>query len=86
MTLRCVAGIVNQLKFGEPHADKSIIVAYDEKYRAVAIEFKDIGHTFEELRDAFGIDDGTYYRWKTIKNATGNYVQNRQNYGRENGK
>lgn len=50
-------------------------MAYDEKYRGAAVEFKDSGHTFEELQEVFGVSNSTYYRWKTIKNTTGGYTQ-----------
>lgn len=61
-------------------------MAYDEKYRGAAVEFKDSGHTFEELQEVFGVSNSTYYRWKTIKNTTGCYTQNWLNLRRENEK
>jgi len=36
-------------------------MAYSEDYRKRAIEYKDSGHTFGELREAFKIPPGTYY-------------------------
>ncbi|MDO4586575.1 MAG: IS630 transposase-related protein [Planctomycetia bacterium] len=49
-------------------------MSYEAKYRAKAIEFKESGHTFEELKEVFGISSSTYYRWKRIQNTTGFYV------------
>jgi transposase len=42
-------------------------MAYCEKYRKAAVEYKDSGHTFEELKSAFKISSSTYYRWVTYK-------------------
>jgi len=47
-------------------------MAYSEDCRKRAIEYKDSGHTFEELREAFKIPPGTYYDWKQ-KSADGYY-------------
>ena len=33
-------------------------------FRRRATAYKDEGHTFEELREAFGIPAQTYYQWK----------------------
>ena len=33
-------------------------------YRKRAVEYKDEGHTFKQLRDAFSIPSETYYDWK----------------------
>ena len=33
-------------------------------YRKRAVEYRDEGHTFKELREAFGIPSETYYGWK----------------------
>jgi transposase len=49
-------------------------MAYDEKYRARAVAFKDNGHTFEELKEVFGIFNDTYYRWQKNKERTGFYA------------
>ena len=32
-----------------------ITMAHDEKYRARAVSFKDAGHSFDELRETFGV-------------------------------
>ena len=49
-------------------------MAYEEKYRAQAVLYKDSGHTFKQLREIFKIDSSTYYEWKENKEATGFYV------------
>ena len=45
----------------------------DFKKRAVA--YKDGGHTFEQLREAFGIPNQTYYLWK--RNLESGYYQSK---------
>ena len=49
-------------------------MAYEEKYRAQAVLYKDSGHTFEQLKETFAIASRTYYKWKKNKEATGYYV------------
>jgi len=49
-------------------------MAYDEKYRVQAVSYKDSGHTFKELKEAFKITNWTYYQWKKNKEATGYYI------------
>jgi transposase len=39
-------------------------MAYSIDYKKRATEYKDAGHTFEELREAFKIPPITYYDWK----------------------
>jgi transposase len=39
-------------------------MAYSIDYKKRAVEYKDKGHTFDELREAFGIQPVTYYQWK----------------------
>jgi len=39
-------------------------MAYSNDCRKRAIEYKDSGHTFVELREAFKIPPRTYYDWK----------------------
>jgi len=46
-------------------------MAYDEKFRARAVAFKDNGHTFEQLEETFGICSHSYYKWKKNKETTG---------------
>ena len=36
--------------------------------------FKDSGHSFDELRETFGVYSATYYRWKKLKENTGVYA------------
>jgi len=47
-------------------------MAYSNDYRKRAIEYKDTGHTFVELQEAFKILPRTYYDWKQ-KFAEGYY-------------
>ncbi|MCL2193331.1 MAG: IS630 transposase-related protein [Treponema sp.] len=47
-------------------------MAYSNDYRKRAVEYKDSGHTFGELREAFKIPPRTYYDWKQ-KFAKGYY-------------
>jgi transposase-like protein len=49
-------------------------MAYEEKYRARAVEFKESGHTFEQLKEVSGIHSGTYYRWRKNRATTGFYA------------
>ena len=49
-------------------------MAYCEKYRKAAVEYKDSGHTFEELKDTFKIGSSTYYRWVACKEEYGCFV------------
>ena len=37
---------------------------YSKDYRKQAVAYKDKGHTFNELKEAFGIPPETYYIWK----------------------
>src|SRR5215469_1496352 len=39
-------------------------MAYSIDYKKRAVEYKDEGHAFEELKEAFGIPPITYYGWK----------------------
>lgn len=49
-------------------------MAYDEKYRARAVEYKDSGHTFVELKEVFRISSYSYYKWTANKKETGYYA------------
>jgi transposase len=49
-------------------------MAYDEKFRKKAVEYKDNGHTFKQLEETFGITHPTYYKWKKNKEISGFYV------------
>jgi transposase-like protein len=37
---------------------------YSNDYKRRAVAFKDEGHTFKELKEAFNIPPETYYVWK----------------------
>ena len=39
-------------------------MAYSKDYRERAVAYKQEGHTFKQLREAFGIPSETYYDWK----------------------
>ena len=45
-------------------------MAYSEDYREAAIEYKQKGHTFKELKEVFKITPRTYYQW--VKKAGDN--------------
>ena len=47
-------------------------MAYSKDYRERAVAYKQEGHTFKQLREAFGIPSETYYDWKE-KLASGYY-------------
>jgi len=49
-------------------------MAYDEKFRQKAVEYKDNGHSFKQLKKVFGISHTAYYEWKKNKEDTGFYV------------
>jgi len=39
-------------------------MAYSIDYKTRAVAYKQEGHTFKQLREAFGIPSETYYDWK----------------------
>jgi transposase len=39
-------------------------MAYSMDYRSAAVSYKEEGHTFKQLREAFKIPPETYYEWK----------------------
>ena len=45
----------------------------DYKKRAVA--YKDAGHTFKQLKEAFGIPNQSYYSWKRKRNLQSGYYE-----------
>jgi transposase len=49
-------------------------MAYEEKFRKKAVEYKDNGHTFEQLEETFGISSYAYYKWRRNKEISGFYV------------
>ncbi|GHV52072.1 hypothetical protein FACS1894216_07570 [Synergistales bacterium] len=66
-------------------------MAYDEKFRAHAVAFKDGGHTFKRLKEVFGICSATYYepfnnRRTQPLEATENYQKKRRLHIRKNPK
>ena len=61
-------------------------MAYDEKYRQRAVEYKDNGHTFKQLKEAFGISSSTYYKWRENKRKTGYYVAPKEGPATRKGK
>jgi transposase len=46
-------------------------MAYDERFRRQVIKYKEAGHTFKEMYEAFGVDAGRYYSWKKLLADTG---------------
>jgi transposase len=46
-------------------------MAYDVVFRKRVIEYKNAGHTFKEVREAFGVDSKRYYSWKKQLEETG---------------
>jgi transposase len=50
-------------------------MAYSEDFRKAAVEYKDKGHTFEELKEAYGITNKTYDDWKKLYKETGSYAK-----------
>ena len=49
-------------------------MAYCEKYRKAAVEYKESGHTFKELKNTFKISSATYYQWVAYKKEFGSFV------------
>ena len=39
-------------------------MAYSKDFVKKAVAYKDAGHTFKQLREAFGIPSETFYQWK----------------------
>jgi transposase len=46
-------------------------MAYNVVFRKRVIEYKDAGHTFKEVEEAFGVDSKRYYSWKKQFEETG---------------
>jgi transposase len=46
-------------------------MAYDVVFRRRVIEYKNTGHTFKEVNEAFGVDSKRYYSWKKQPEETG---------------
>lgn len=49
-------------------------MAYDERFRKKAVEYKGGGHTFKQLKEVFGVSSYSYYRWRENKRISGFYV------------
>ena len=50
-------------------------MAYSIDYRKAAIEFKQDGHTFAQLKKVFKITSKTYYEWIELLEKTGFQLQ-----------
>ena len=48
-------------------------MAYSVDFRKAAVEYKDNGHTFAELKEAYGITNKTYDDWKKLHEENGSY-------------
>jgi transposase len=48
-------------------------MAYSVDFRRTAVEYKDSGHTFKELKEVFGITNKTYDDWKKLYGETGSF-------------
>jgi transposase len=48
-------------------------MAYDEKFRRRVISYKDEGHTFAEVHEAFGVNSRSYYSWKAEPEEKGKF-------------
>jgi transposase len=46
-------------------------MAYDVVFRKRVIGYKDAGHTFKEVNEAYGVDSRRYYSWKKQPEQTG---------------
>jgi transposase len=49
-------------------------MAYDKTFKARVIKYKNAGHTFSEVYEAFGIKSGRYYDWKKQLEENGDFV------------
>jgi transposase len=46
-------------------------MVYDKIFRKRVIEYRNPGHTFKEVNEAFGVDSRRYYSWKKQLEETG---------------
>lgn len=46
-------------------------MSYNIDYRKAAMEFKENGHTFKQLKEVFKITSQTYYNWVELQKRTG---------------
>jgi len=51
-------------------------MAYDAKFKARVIRYRDAGHTFKEVKEAFGVDRKRYWVWKEQLAKHGKFVTN----------
>ena len=54
-------------------------MAYSIDFRKKAVEYKDSGHTFAQLKEVFGITNKTYDDWKKLYNEQGSYAKRELN-------
>jgi transposase len=50
-------------------------MAYSDDFRKRVIAYKDSGHTFKEVYEAFGVRAKNYYAWKKQINENGKFVR-----------
>jgi len=51
-------------------------MAYSADFKARVIQYRDAGHTFKEVHEAFGVDCKRYYVWKQQLAEHGKFVTN----------
>jgi transposase len=63
-------------------------MAYEAIFRKRVIEYKNAGHTFKEVYEAFGVDSKRYYSWKKQHEETGSleYKPPKERNGKTNKK
>jgi transposase len=50
-------------------------MAYDSNFKLLVIKYKDAGHTFAEMYEAFGVGSRRYYVWKKEFEETGTFTR-----------
>ena len=48
-------------------------MSYSKDFRKAAVEYKEQGHTFRQLKEAYKISPQRYYEWKKLMGETGSY-------------
>jgi transposase len=48
-------------------------MAYDNSLKILVIKYRDAGHTFSEVYEAFGVDAKRYHAWKKEFEETGTF-------------
>jgi transposase len=48
-------------------------MAYDNNLKLLVIKYRDAGHTFSEVYEAFGVDAKRYHAWKKEFEETGTF-------------